>query len=124
MYVLDSSAVIAVFRREPGWTAVSNVLTQSLISSVNLGEVYRVLTRKGAPISAVRESLTELDLSVSDFGEADAAAAAEVNLIAPHLGIGDCACLALAISLKAKSVLTTDSIWTKVPLGVKIQLIR
>ena len=45
--VLDSSAVIALVRREQGWERVQAALEHSVISAVNLAESMTNLIRQG-----------------------------------------------------------------------------
>jgi len=47
LYVLDSSAVIALVRREQGWEKVQAALDHSVISAVNLTESMTKLIRQG-----------------------------------------------------------------------------
>jgi len=125
--VLDSSAVLAVIRGEPGAGAVAEALAEAVISAVNLSEVVSVLTRDGMTRKQVGELLTELSLDVEVFDEAQAIAAGElIALTEPSgLSLGDRACLALARSL-ALPVLTADRPWRRLPPieGLEVRFIR
>jgi len=46
-YVLDASAILALLNNEPGSDQVTNVLTEAVISSVNLSEVVARLADSG-----------------------------------------------------------------------------
>jgi PIN domain nuclease of toxin-antitoxin system len=122
--VLDSSAVLALLKQEPGWEQVLAGLQQSVISSVNQAEVLRVLVRGGASPTDARRALVRLHLPIIAFDSADAVEAAEVAQIAPELSLGDCACLALARARSADQVLTADRAWGHADFGVRVILIR
>ena len=121
--VLDSSAILALLQNEPGSEVVLSALSDSEVSSVNAAEVLRVLVRRGASIGDARRIFARLHVPVSPFDYDQAAKAAEVGTLAPHLSLGDCACLALA-NLRSVEVLTADRSWSAVDFGVPVVLIR
>jgi len=122
--VLDSSAVLALLQAEPGAAIVLAHLSDSVISSVNVAEIIRVLTRKGSAFKDARQALALLQLPVIPFDHEQALVAAEIGSAARHLSLGDCACVALAKSDPASEVLTADRIWAEIDLGIKVTLIR
>jgi len=122
--VLDSSAALAVMFQEHGQETVLPVMEGALISSVNAAEAMQVYQRRGNRPADARSLFQGLGLRVCTFGQEDASMAAAIGFDAPHLGLGACACIALARRESAGQVLTADSIWAETKLGVKIKLIR
>ena len=109
MWVLDSSAIIALLMDEPGAERVTAVLPESVVSTVNLAEVVGVLLRKKVPADIVRRTLDALRLVTVPLSE-DAAFSAgllEPRTRALGLSLGDRACIALAAEQRA-TILTTD----------------
>ncbi len=66
-YVLDASAILALLNNEPGSEMVVNVLTEAVISSVNLSEVIAKLADSGISEVEVREVISSLGLEVVQF---------------------------------------------------------
>lgn len=122
--VLDSSAVLALLQGKPGSHTVFSALPNSEISSVNVVEVLRVLVRRGTSLEDARRIFARLHLRVIPFDDAQAAAAASVGAVGRHLSLGDCACLGLARTQSAESVLTADRTWASHDYGVSIELVR
>lgn len=123
--VLDSSAILAVFLDEPGGEIVLPVLEGALLSTVNLAEAHMRLIELGAPAELAWSRLQSIQCEICFFSDRQARLAAELRSITRSFGLslGDRACLALAIDRKA-TVYTTDRIWKKLELGIKIELIR
>jgi ribonuclease VapC len=123
--VLDSSTVLAVIFQEPGCEKVSDLLDGGLLSSVNLAEVGTNLTLRGIPPDVIRSRVSELGCEICLFDEelAHAAGALAARTRACGLSLGDCACLALALKRRAP-VYTTDRTWTRLNLGITIEVIR
>jgi PIN domain nuclease of toxin-antitoxin system len=124
-YVLDSAAVIALLRLESGYQRVAELLDKSVISSVNLAEIFNKLVQK-ASAEKVRELLRPLELQVEDWTEAMAYRSAEFTQFnkSHGLSVGDRACLTLAKQLRATAV-TSDRTWRRLPsLGVRIMIFR
>ena len=124
--VLDSSAVLAMLRQEPGGDAVADHLGSAIISAVTLQEVAREMFREGAPANLVRASLDALGLDVRAHDTDAAYGAAELfESTKKHgSGLGDRSCMALGLQL-ALPVLTTDREWTKVELeGLELRHVR
>ena len=124
-YVLDASAVMALFHREPGSDNVAQaVLDGAVISTVNLAEVASKLNELGTPEALIQDAINVLRLTIVDF---DTELAYKVGLLRPltkHAGLslGDRACLALAQHLNFPA-LTTDRVWEDLSLDVTVQLI-
>ncbi|GAC1308020.1 MAG: PIN domain-containing protein [Ktedonobacteraceae bacterium] len=125
-YVLDASALLALFHEEPGSEKVAQAIREgAAISTVNLAEVVSKLNDIGTPGELIQDAVNVLKLSIIDF---DAGLAFKVGLLRPltkHIGLslGDRACLALAQSLNLPA-LTADKSWQELSLDVNIQVIR
>jgi PIN domain nuclease of toxin-antitoxin system len=124
-WVLDSSAVLAVFLNERGGDIAEAAFPAALVSAVNLAEVAtRLIDRGRSPVEA-DQLAARGGFGIVAF---DASAAAAVAMLRPatrHLGLslGDRACLALA-EREGLPVMTADRAWTSLDIGVEIRLIR
>ena len=124
-YVLDASAVLALIHAEPGAERVEAILQAAVISAVNLAEVASRLADRGMPGDVVRRIFMRLRLPVVPLDEELAYAAGLLRPVtrAAGLSLGDRVCLALAGRLGAIAI-TADRIWTRIDLGVSIELLR
>ena len=117
--VLDSSALLAVIKEEPGRERVESALEAGVaMSVVNLGEVVSRLADQGKSLAEIESELGRFDITYHLFDER---AAHMVGLLRPltrdaGLSFGDRACVALAIDLRVP-VLTGDRPWTRLELG-------
>ncbi len=120
--VLDASALLAFLQQEKGHDIVEQALMAgAAISQLNLAEVVTKLSDAGMPPDTIYKVLALPNLEVVDF---DTAMAYRVGLLRSptkqiRLSLGDRACLALARFLKLP-VLTTDSAWSGLKLGIPI----
>jgi ribonuclease VapC len=123
--VLDASAVLALLKREPGAERVRAVLDRAMIGTVNVAEVQTKLVDLGLSRHAAEERIRFLGCRIVAFSEGHAIEAGSLVEQTRKLGLslGDRACLALAIDRKA-TVYTTDRIWKKLDLGIRIETIR
>jgi PIN domain nuclease of toxin-antitoxin system len=123
--VLDASALLAVLRAEPGSDQVEPRLEGARIGAVNLSEVVAKLVDDGVPETEIRRAIDRLELDIHAFDARDAylAGALRKGTRALGLSLGDRACLALAQSLGAPA-LTADRSWSRLDLGIAIELIR
>ena len=123
--VLDSSAVLAVLREEPGAAAVEPLLPGAVLSVVNLAEVLAVLLRQGMPAAeaSVAVELLGLRLEPADEALASSAAAIAGASRAQGLSLGDAFCLATAKALRLPAV-TADRAWSRLKVGVVVKQIR
>jgi PIN domain nuclease of toxin-antitoxin system len=124
-FVLDASAVLTLIQDEPGGQRVRSVVRQAVLSSVNLTEVVTKLTARGVPVNEIGEILQGIELFVHAHDEELAVDAGAMHAITRRhgLSLGDRACLALAQRLAA-TALTTDRAWSRVDVGVAIEVIR
>lgn len=123
--VLDASALLAYLHDEPGSEAVEKVLSEAMISTVNLAEVIQKAMARSVEVQGLRQDLEALGLSIIPFTETQAEGAAQLwqKTHAFGLSLGDRACLSLGLEL-ALPVLTADQEWRRLELGLEIQLIR
>jgi PIN domain nuclease of toxin-antitoxin system len=122
--VIDSSAILALIFLESGAEKVAAVLEGSLISTVNVAEVFTKLAEKGLLTKERISDFYQLGLQVADLDEAQALKAAELRPLTRGLGLslGDRCCLALAF-IRDASVVTADRNWQKLKF-CKVDLIR
>jgi ribonuclease VapC len=124
-YLLDTSAFLAFANREPGGDRVQAVLRTSFISAVNASEVIGKLTGQGFSLDEAEKYLVQFVKGVIPFDNQHAVLAASFLPATRALGLslGDRACLALAKQL-GLPVLTADQVWSKLDIGVSIEVIR
>lgn len=123
--VLDASAVLAFLLSEKGADAALAAMPGSLISTVNIVEVFSRMVDYGSPDVDVRQSIKELGLEAVHFDEDLAMRSGALRRETASLGlsVGDRACLATAMRQGAK-VVTADRAWLKLKLGITIECIR
>lgn len=128
-FVLDSSAVLALFWQEPGWERVTEILEcgDHLISAVNLVELVTKFVDAGMPRDEITHLVGALRLNVQPLDAQSAIKAGALRAATRSLGLslGDRACLALAKSTGAVAV-TADRAWTRIDpgLGIAVECIR
>jgi PIN domain nuclease of toxin-antitoxin system len=124
--VLDASALLAVLNRERGAEKLTPQLLSAAISStVNLAEVQSKLVSRGinpdeaweATVSPIREAAAFTDQQAKIAGSLIAQTSAF------GFSLGDRACLALGIALKAP-IYTADRSWKNLKLGIRIHVVR
>jgi PIN domain nuclease of toxin-antitoxin system len=124
--VLDASALLAVLNRERGAEKLTPPLLSAAISStVNLAEVQSKLVSRGinpdeaweATVSPIREAAAFTDQQAKIAGSLIAQTSAF------GFSLGDRACLALGIALKAP-IYTADRSWKNLKLGIRIHVVR
>jgi ribonuclease VapC len=124
--VLDASAVLAVLNNEPGAGELTpELLSTSASSTVNLAEVQNKLVHRGlSPDSAWAAALVPVGEAIPFSAKhAKAAGSMIAETRAFGLSLGDRACLALGLALRAP-VYTADRSWKNLKLGVRIHVIR
>jgi ribonuclease VapC len=96
-----------------------------VVGTVNLAEVHGKLVSRGVPEKDAWEGARSLGAEVVDFDPEQARLVGTLVSKTQALGLslGDRACLALGIVLKAP-VYTADHAWKSLKLGVKIHVVR
>lgn len=123
--VFDSSTVIAILNKEPGHDMAEKLISQSLISTVNVTEVAKHLSERIDVFAAVQTVLKSLKYQIIAYSNEQAEYAGFLYRTTAKYGLslGDRACLALAIS-KNLPVVTTDKIWANIDLPIDVTLLR
>jgi len=124
--VLDASALMAVVNSEPGAEKLTpQIMSTAAASTVNLAEVHGKLLQRGfSPDDAWAAANGPVHEAVAFTAEqAKAAGDLVVQTRALGLSLGDRACLALGIALRAP-VYTADRSWRNLKLGIRIHVIR
>ena len=124
--VLDSSAILAVIFGEPGSDKLPpELLANSVVSTVNLAEVHSKLVAKGWNVDQAWEDCIGVVDEVSPFTAEQAKTAGALVLLTRSAGLslGDRACLALGLELKAP-IYTADRAWKNLKLNLRINSIR
>jgi ribonuclease VapC len=125
VFVLDSSAIMAILLDEAGHDRAANLAQGALISSVNVAEVLAKCVEFGFPERLALEYIQGSNITVVDFDLEHAVLAGELRRRASKgiLSLGDRACIATAIRQDAIAV-TADRIWSTLDLGCQTELIR
>ena len=124
--VLDASAILALINGEPGQEMLtSEVLSNSVCGAVNLAEVQGKLVSRGWSSDEAWEDATSPVQEVLAFDSHQARIAGDLTVQTRPLGLslGDRACIALALALKAP-VYTAEKTWKKLKLPVPVLVIR
>jgi ribonuclease VapC len=126
--VLDASALLAILHDEPGAEMFSHrldLLQNATMSAVNIAEVYGKLVGIGIGPEDAWEAVIAPIPEIADFDTEQAKIAGSMVPQTRSLGLslGDRACLALGVVLKAP-IYTADRVWKKLRLGVSIHVIR
>lgn len=121
--VLDASALLAMFNSEPGKEMVEEVLSNSIISAVNVSEVIAELQKLEIAVDEARKMIETVVHEVVPFDLEQAALTAALKSDTQQFGLslGDRACIALG-QLKNCPIYTADKIWSK--MKIKVILIR
>lgn len=129
--ILDASALLAYLREEEGADVVSEALMAGVtLSVVNLAEVLSRRTAAGQDPQAgldglVRSGLLGQRIRMAEVTTEDAVDIARLRPLTRHVGLSlaDRACIALA-RRTGEAVLTADSAWSQVQVGVEVRQIR
>lgn len=123
--MLDTSAVMAYVKSEPGAQIVEEHLLDGAICAVNLAELVTVIVRSGESRDWAQAKLDAFNLDVIEFDhELAMETGALIAKTKPYgLSLGDRACLAAGIR-EGIPVMTAERSWGKLDLGIDIQLIR
>jgi PIN domain nuclease of toxin-antitoxin system len=124
--VLDASVVLALLNKESGADRLTpDLLSNATSSTVNLAEVQtKLVSEGGRPDEAWEDTLSPIHEAMP-FTDEQAKIAGSLVTQTRKLGLslGDRACLALGIVLKAP-IYTADRTWKNLKLGVRIHVIR
>jgi PIN domain nuclease of toxin-antitoxin system len=124
--VFDSSALIMLFAKEPGYESVRQNLKHAIISTVNIAEVYKYCIEVQNLTEDDCRNLIKLSgIKIIDFCEEQALISAKIIKQTKQYGLslGDRSCIALAM-FKNYPIFTCDKIWQKVDLGVEFIMAR
>jgi len=124
--VLDASALLAVLNREPGADKLTpQLLSTATSSTVNLVEVQgKLVNRWLSPQEAWEATISPIREATAFTPEhAMTAGSLIVETRALGLSLGDRACLALGLALRAP-VYTADKSWKSLKLGLRIHIVR
>jgi ribonuclease VapC len=126
--VLDASALLAILHEEPGteiFAGQSDLLENATMSAVNVAEAHGKLVGIGISSEDAWGAVIAPIPEIADFDKEQAKIAGSIvpQTRALGLSLGDRACLALGMVLKAP-VYTADHAWKKLRLGVSIRVIR
>lgn len=123
--VVDASVVLAFLLGEPGGDVLSRDPGPFLLSTVNFAEVLTKVVERGLAIDDAALALRGLPIEYVDFDRQDARRAAELRPLTMSLGrsLGDRICLAVAKRYDLP-VLTADTTWATLDVGLDIRLIR
>jgi ribonuclease VapC len=115
-HVLDASALLALIFAEPGADTVSRVARNSWLLSV--------IAIDGNPDRA-EMAVDRLEIAVIPFDRQLARLTAELRQRTAFMGasFADRACLALGLQ-SGRIILSSDRDWSKLDLGITIQIIR
>lgn len=124
-YVLDASALLALLQEEPGAETAAVVLQDSSVSTVNWSEVLQKSLAQGIDITDMQTELQALGVQFVPFSTLYAELAAQLwpNTKFCGLSLGDRACLALAMDLRAIA-LTANRVWSNLQIGIQVRVIR
>ncbi|MGH3671291.1 MAG: type II toxin-antitoxin system VapC family toxin [Pseudonocardiaceae bacterium] len=123
--VLDTSAVLAWLREEPGAEVVHPLLSAAVMSAANWSETWQKLHQHGVDADRVTKRLRILGVRVEPLTETDAVTAANLWSCTRSAGLslGDRCCLALGTRLDLTTV-TADTAWADLDLDIPVQIIR
>lgn len=126
-FVLDASAILTLFFREPGSDVVENYLEngEAMISAVNVSEVLAKQQELQMPYEQTMGYLLLMGIQVVDFNVDMAVSAASLRSATKSFGLsfGDRACLALGKKQECL-VLTADRSWAELDVGTEVVVIR
>jgi PIN domain nuclease of toxin-antitoxin system len=119
--VLDASALLALLNEEPGAGEVQAVISNAVVSSVNVAEVADKLADHGLSDANIQIALG-IGFDTLPFGADEVSVMPKLrHATKPYgLSLGDRCCLATALVQKSP-VLTADRVWAGVKVrGLKI----
>lgn len=124
--VLDASALLALIKNETGGNIIENLLGNIVMSSVNVSEVASILLDSSMSLEECKDVIEPFVDSIISFDSELSFVAASLKKLTKHKGLslGDRACIALGIKLKAP-IYTADKVWAELNIDkADIKLIR
>lgn len=122
--VLDSSALIAIVKDEPGAERADAALPSGRVSAVILAETVMKLIALGFDGEAAAAEFQRAGLTVEPFEAADIAHVVRIQALETKpLSLADRICLALAMRLQLPC-LTGDRAWLSLDLPVACRSLR
>ena len=122
--VIDTSALMAFIKREPGGDRVGPRIHEGIVSSVIFAETLSKLALQGFDDEAARADLLAAGLTVEPFGPDDVPGVVRLHSLALRgTSLADRFCLALALD-RNLPVLTAERPWADLGLPLQIELIR
>jgi PIN domain nuclease of toxin-antitoxin system len=122
--VIDTSALMAFVKREPGADRVGDRLSEGIVSPVIFAETLSKLALQNFDERSARIDLLAAGLSVESFGPDDVQGVVILNSLALRgISLANRFCLALALD-RNLPVLTGDRAWANLGLPLQIELIR
>jgi len=124
--VLDSSALLALLQEKKGSELIQPLLENATMSSINVAEVLTALTRIHILPQEALLFISHMIKEIIPFDVEQTALVADLYAQGKEKGLslGDRACIALGIKLKAP-IYTADKIWGHLSIDrVDIRVIR
>ncbi|AIL13931.1 hypothetical protein IM40_11420 (plasmid) [Candidatus Paracaedimonas acanthamoebae] len=124
--ILDSSALLALLKNEPGADIVESLLGKIIMSSINLSEVATVLLNSEMTLQECQDTVLPFISAIVPYDEEFALLTADLRKKTKSYGLslGDRACIALGQKLQLP-IYTADKIWKELQLdNIDIRLIR
>ena len=128
-FVLDASALLALFHHEKGWEEVKDILyggdAAVYLGAINYAEVVSKIHTLGKSPAVIANAIHSLGISIMDFDSflAEQAGVLKHQAAPWGLSLGDCACLVLSRHLGA-TVVTADKVWANMGNAFRIMFIR
>lgn len=124
--ILDSSALLALLKNEPGADIVESLLGTITMSSINVSEVATVLLNSEMTLQECQNTVLPFISEIVPYDEEQAFLTADLRRKTKSYGLslGDRACIALGQKLQLP-IYTADRIWGELKLeNIDIRLIR
>lgn len=124
--VFDASVLLALIKNESGAKIAEKFLGNIIMSSINVSEVAAILLDSFMLQEKCCECIEPFVHSIIPFDLEQCFLAASLKKHTKHKGLslGDRACIALGIKIRAK-IYTADKAWENLKIsGADIQLIR
>ena len=125
MIVADSSCILAIAFGEPGMEVAAHKAQGALVSTVSVTECVAKLRDRGWEAAATTGFFDAIGLTLAEHTREVAVEAGLLHSRLRRKGVsmGDCCCLALALSVGAK-IATADRQWAELGLDLEVELIR